>query len=353
MIKRRWLVSMLAVVVALITIGTTINRGALAQSAATPTPSRTPFLTDFIVLLAPIPRAGTFDAAAAVRSALNATNFRNYRVTLTTLPRALTTRQEAIDAARANANAARVLAVIWGEAGASATAPMMHIELLRRVELESYLPGARRNLTLNTYYEYPTEMLFTLDPRMDAATVSNFVQTQIYIGAADYNRAFTAIDAARTAYEANTNIASIQANLDELDFSAAWLDSLFGRPQSAVETYEKLATGSPRAIIKALAASNSAAIFFDNNSDPDEIERALEDAFEADAGVAHPFIVRGVLKYLQGEDQEGLADLDDAIKLEENNLFALSNRGWLQYRAGDTEAAVADLTRASSMPMST
>lgn len=341
MIKKRWPGLLLFIVALMMALGTTVNRGALAQSATTPTPTRTPFLSDFVVLLANIPRAGTFDATAAVRTALNATNFKNYKVTVTTLAKAPTTQQEARDAGKANPKA---LAVIWGEAPASG-APIIHIELMKRVELESYLVGFRRNITVRPYYDYPTAVQFTLDPKMDAATISAFTQLQLYIGAADYSRAFDAHTAAEKAFDANANLSSLQANRDELAFAGAYLDALFGDVQGATEVFDKLVTGSPRSVLKALGGSNRAVALFRSRGSAEDILSALDAAIDADTTVAHPLIIRGIILYLQAKDQDALADMDDALKREENNLFALHNRGWMQYQAGDFDAAFEDMDK--------
>lgn len=338
---RRWAVLAASVLACLILFGGT-PVSISAQSGTTPTPTSTPFLRDFVIYVTAIPRAGSVDVATTIRTALNATNFPGYRVTVQNAPRAITSTAQALDVLKANTAA---IAVFWSVPAATGEVPVLHVELPRRVQFDSFIPSLRRNLTMSGYLVYPDSVQIPLDAKFDQATLAYLAQMETYLAGSDYVRARQAFALASSALEANASLSANQALQDQITFAEAFLNGLFGNSQSAADAFQRLSTGDGDPSFRALAGANHGALLIENG-DYEGALSALDDAVKLDENSVHALSMRAVASYLSQQESAALDDMDAALRLDEKNPFVLNNRGFLQYRAGQSQDAYNDLTAA-------
>ena len=330
-----------ALLICIVMLGSLFGSGVHAQTAA---PTTTPVVADAPILLATLPRVGTLDLAGTLRTAFTSTAFTGYRATVQAVSARITDAASARDAAKTNRNA---IAVVWADALDPQTQTInLHIELLRQRELESYRPETRVNVTLGGRLSYPTSLSIPVSAKMTPASLRAFVQTQTYIGLADYAAAQTALTALNSALAANKDIDRADEVTAVADFTRGYLAGQSGATRAAFDLFDSVVKRSNVPTeLAALAAANQGAVLIDAGQLQTAIE-ALDAALKLDPNSVHALHMRGIALYLQQQEQQALTDFDAALAIEKDNPFVLNSRGWLQYQAGELDAALTNLDAA-------
>ncbi len=330
-----------ALLICIVMLGSMFGGGVHAQTAA---PTVTPVVAEAPILLATLPRVGTLDLTGTLRAAFTTAAFTGYRATVQGVTARITDSASARDAAKANRN---VVAVVWADPLDPQNQTInLHIELLRQRELESYHPETRVNVTLGGRLSYPTSLSIPVSAKLTPASLRAFVQTQIYIGLADYVAAQTSITALNTALTANKDLDRAEEVTAVTDFTRGYLAGQFGATRSAFELFDSIVKSSNVPTeLAALAAANQGAVLIDAGQLQTATE-TLDAALKLDPGSVHALHMRGIALYLQEQEQQALTDFDAALAIEKDNPFVLNSRGWLQYQAGELDAALTNLDAA-------